>query len=406
MKIQRFLIIFILVCCASIQSAQVVDDAIDSSLTRVATMVIEDNIDVLGKMTLHKHLYAKEGAHILGALKVGKSAKFKHNVNINGTLSVNDLVISGSVIGITGIAGATGATGAVGATGATGPTGSQGDPGINGATGVTGATGAAGTIGITGSTGATGASGFTGATGATGTTGSTGATGAAGHTGSTGATGITGVTGVTGANGLTGATGFTGATGANGFTGATGATGLTGSTGATGVTGVTGATGSVSNNLISYYTAAQAGFSPGQTTISFDTANVNTSSNIFVNGSEITFFANGTYLMSVSGIAETFVGEPRESLGFLAYTIGLEEEEGREGSPFVYVQPFPLAEYELRAPGTGEGGSELTSTFNVLQMITITTAEEDPVIFNVLLNNTSGTTMSVANPVLNIIQLN
>lgn len=400
MKIQRFLIIFILVFCASMQLAQAMDDAIDSSLTRVATMVIEDNIDVLGKMTLHKHLRTKQGAHIFGTLKVAKSATFKNNVNINGTLSVNDLVISGSVIGITGIAGATGATGAVGATGATGLTGSQGDPGINGATGVTGATGAAGSTGITGSTGATGT------TGAAGTTGSTGATGATGHTGSTGATGITGVTGVTGANGLTGATGFTGATGANGFTGATGATGLTGSTGATGVTGVTGATGSVSNNLISYYTAAQAGFSPGQASISFDTANVNTSSNIFVDGSTITFFANGTYLMSVSGIAETFVGELEESSGILAYTIGLEEEEGREGSPFVQVQPFPLAEYELRAPGTGEGGSELISTFNVLQMITITTAEEDPVIFNVLLNNTSGTTMSVANPVLNIIQLN
>ena len=373
--------------------------------------VITGNLTVLGKTVLKKHLHTKQGMNAQGKLKVGKTARFKKNVITKGTLSANDavittleilscmddlcvnnlsvvdIVISGSVIGITGVQGPTGATGATGTTGATGSTG---------------AAGAAGAIGNTGATGSTGVGGAIGATGAAGVTGNTGSTGITGATGTTGATGATGATGITGA---TGATGFTGATGATGITGITGATGPTG---ATGTTGSTGATGSISTNLISYYSAnlsSPVHINPGQTTISFDTQNVRSSSNIFVSGSTITFFGNGTFLISVSGISESFVGESPESLGILGYTIGLEEEEGREGSPFVQIQPFPLAEYELRAPGTGLGGSEITSTFNVLQMITISNANFDPVNVSVLLNNISGTTMSLANPVLNIIQL-
>ncbi len=146
------------------------------------TFIVDENLDVLGKTTLLKHLHTKQGVHSEGKLKVGKKstfkdkARFKNNVSIAGDLFVNgdvtldgnvnitdcigdlcvnylsvvDLVISGSVIGITGIAGPTGATGATGATGSTGTTG------------ITGSTGSTGPIGNTGATGVTGATGATG----------------------------------------------------------------------------------------------------------------------------------------------------------------------------------------------------------------------------------------------------
>ncbi len=199
---------------------EIIDNVINGSLTRRPTTTIQNNINVLGKSTFGQHIKTQQGISAAGKLQVGKSAKFKKNVKIDGTLSVNDLVISGSVTGITGVAGPTGPTGAVGATGATGSTG----------TGTTGATGATGSSGV----------------GITGATGSTGATGA-------GTTGATGATGPMGGTGVTGATGPTGATGA-GTTGATGLIGATGSTGVTGPTGVTGATGSVSS-VVSQLTA-------------------------------------------------------------------------------------------------------------------------------------------------------
>ncbi len=179
-------------------------------------LTVDGELNVKCKTTLKKHLTTKQGAFIHGKLKVGKKATFQDNVTFNknvdidGTLSVTDvvitsciddlcvnnlsvvdLVISGSVIGITGIAGATGATGATGNTGATG------------ATGATGNTGAIGNTGATGNTGSTGNTGAIGNTGAVGNTGATGATGA-GTTGQTGSIGSTGATGVTGATGATG----------------------------------------------------------------------------------------------------------------------------------------------------------------------------------------------------------
>ncbi len=231
------------------------------------TFIINKNLEVLGKTVLKKHLHTKQGAHIEGNLKVcGKSkfkkdATFKEDVNVDGTLSVVDLIISGTVTGITGGFGATGATGATGPQGNTGATGAgtTGATGNTGAQGATGATGpGAGATGATGSTGPTGVTGFTGAIGSTGSTGATGAgaTGATGATGNTGSTGPTGATGNTGSTGNTGATGVTGSTGATGITGATGATGITGATGSTGATGATGATGSVSS-VVAQLTATQ-----------------------------------------------------------------------------------------------------------------------------------------------------
>lgn len=131
---------------------------LDESLTRarhVNSLVVKKDLRVKGKSQLDKHLHTKQGIHCEGHLKVCKSAKFKKNVKIKGNLSsvdatiqnlsvtdlavlncmnnlcvnnlsVVDLVISGSVIGITGAIGATGATGNTGATGSTGSTGATG----------------------------------------------------------------------------------------------------------------------------------------------------------------------------------------------------------------------------------------------------------------------------------------
>jgi hypothetical protein len=118
---------------------EIKESVINGSLARRRTKTIDANLDVLGKSTLYKHVLTKQGIHVLGKLKVGKNAKFKENVTVKGTLSVNDLVVTGSVTGITGIAGSTGATGATGATGPGG--GSTGNTGATGATGNTGATG-------------------------------------------------------------------------------------------------------------------------------------------------------------------------------------------------------------------------------------------------------------------------
>ncbi|HLX52293.1 MAG TPA: hypothetical protein VKR58_00030, partial [Aquella sp.] len=69
-------------------------------------MIVNKNLDVLGKSTLHKvdvfgestfhkHIKTKEGISTSGNLKVGKNAKFKENVTIDGTLSVGDFATLG-----------------------------------------------------------------------------------------------------------------------------------------------------------------------------------------------------------------------------------------------------------------------------------------------------------------------
>lgn len=358
------------------------------------TETIKANVTILGKTVIGKHLHTKQGIHAQGNLKVGKNAVINGVFSANdavitdlevlncmdglcvNNLSVVDIIISGSAIGITGLVGATGATGATGLTGAMGPIG------------VTGNTGA---IGITGPTGLTGITGNTGETGAIGDTGPMGETGAIGTTGSIGATGAVGVTGAIGS------TGAVGATGAIGVTGSIGATGATGLTGPTGAMGDTGATGAVTNDFVSYYTAnvlAPIDIVPGQTTISFDTENTAGGSNITVSGSAVTILANGTYLFSVSGIVSGPISEMGG--GLLAYTIGLEKEEEDE-LPFIQVQPFPSAEYELHS---AESMSRLT--FNALQLVTVINA---PTVVNVLLNNNSGNDILLVNPVLNVVQL-
>ena len=130
---------------------EIITNVTDGSLTRRPTLVIDENIEVFGKATFEKHVQTKQGIHVLGKLRVNKRARFRDNVTIKGNLTVDgdafflsnveidgplsvtdlavancmenlcvdnlsvvDLVISGSVIGITGTMGATGATGATG----------------------------------------------------------------------------------------------------------------------------------------------------------------------------------------------------------------------------------------------------------------------------------------------------
>lgn len=312
-------------------------------------------------------------------LEVHGSAAITHDLIVGGTVIAQNF--SGPMQTITGTVGSTGNTGATGAQGATG------------------AAGAAGSTGAIGQTGATGIAGSTGQIGSTGNGGSTGATGATGSTGSNGNTGLTGPTGPTGATGATGGAGATGSTGSTGRTGTTGATGRTGSSGATGSTGATGPTGSVAASLSSYYdTNGASSIAPGETrSINFNTENTHLGSNITVSGTTITLLANGTYLLSVSGIVE----EPTMEIfvNYLSFSVNLQETP--QGGSSSNVQPSPLAQYNLMAPD--QGGSIFTTTFNVLQMVKITNA---PVVFNVLLGNGSSTYVDVVNPILNIIQLN
>src|SRR5579863_7833495 len=62
--------------------------------SHLRTLVINENMDVLGESTFHKHIKTKQGIHILGKLKVDQSAKFKKNVTIDGTLSVANLAVT------------------------------------------------------------------------------------------------------------------------------------------------------------------------------------------------------------------------------------------------------------------------------------------------------------------------
>ena len=60
---------------------EIIQQVVDGSLTRLRTLVIDENINVLGKATFAQHIKTKQGIHTAGKLEVGKSATFKKNVN-------------------------------------------------------------------------------------------------------------------------------------------------------------------------------------------------------------------------------------------------------------------------------------------------------------------------------------
>jgi hypothetical protein len=166
----------------------------------------------------------------------------------------------------------------------------------------------------------------------------------------------------------------------------------------TGPAGPTGPAGSVSTNIASYYGTSTQYYGSG--TIEFPTQNVRVGTNIEINGPNISFYANGYYLVSVTGIAQAQTNE--QSVG-LNFSVGMTEEYG-EGN-VSNVQPSPLATYETY----GDNEYQITSpqtTINVSQMIHITRAASNgEVIVNVTVNNAASFDVWVTNPTINVIQL-
>ena len=81
------------------KSLQYSDDATQNTLSpmtraHVRSLIINENIDVLGKGHFHQHIRTKQGITASGKLKVGKSALFKSDVEIQGSLSVADIIIN------------------------------------------------------------------------------------------------------------------------------------------------------------------------------------------------------------------------------------------------------------------------------------------------------------------------
>jgi Chaperone of endosialidase len=65
----------------------------DDLITRtphVRTLIINEKLNVLGKSLFYGHILTKKGIHVMGKLKVDKTAKFRKNVTISGTLSGTD----------------------------------------------------------------------------------------------------------------------------------------------------------------------------------------------------------------------------------------------------------------------------------------------------------------------------
>jgi hypothetical protein len=252
--------------------------------------------------------------------------------------------------------------------------------------------------GLAGATGPSGATGPVGTNGATGATGASGTAGSQGATGSTGVGGASGATGPVGTNGATGATGAKGATGAVAATGATGAKGATGSAGgATGATGPTGPAGAGISNLASYYSASSASIGTGR--ISFNSEYISVGSDITVSGSNITISANGTYLLTVSGIVQEYTYETNNGTE-LSYTVSLEQEQQGSGS-WSSFNPSPLYEF-VGWSDPNVGSTNIVAPINISQMVSVSTA---PVVFGVLFVSSSDNSVNVVNPTLNVMKL-
>jgi len=164
------------------------------------------------------------------------------------------------------------------------------------------------------------------------------------------------------------------------------------------LTGAQGPAGTVTNDVVSYFDnsgGAFAGANGGQVALGFNGQNVRVGSNISVSGSTISIAANGTYLVTVSGLAQEQIMEI--SHFDMNFTVGLREAE--VGAPsWTNVTPYPLAQYEL----LNEDDFTLTTTMNVSQMIEVTNA---PINLNVLVTNSSTGGLVLYNSVLNVIQL-
>ena len=167
----------------------------------------------------------------------------------------------------------------------------------------------------------------------------------------------------------------------------------------TGPTGQAGQAGSMSTNLASSYGTGTQYFGSG--VLDFPSQNVRVGSNINVSGSNITFYADGVYLISVSGIAQEVVNETSIGLNF---SVGMTQEYGEQ--QVTQIQPYPLARYETY----GENEYYITSpqtTINVSQMVRVNNVGPfGEFTVRVVVNDSSAYDVSVTNPTINIIQLN
>lgn len=169
------------------------------------------------------------------------------------------------------------------------------------------------------------------------------------------------------------------------------------------ITGPTGPAGSVASNVASYYTAnfgSGQGIGNGHSAIHFNTQNILSGSNITVSGGNITVSANGTYLISATGIVQQYTYEMTPTT--MSFDVGLREEEPLSELPaWSSVQPWPLLEHYSQAVETG--GIVYAQTISVSQMVKVNNA---PVMFQVLIDNhNSGGSSSIANPTINVVQL-
>lgn len=173
--------------------------------------------------------------------------------------------------------------------------------------------------------------------------------------------------------------------------------------GAAGETGPAGPTGALTNNTAVNYNnnfSSPRSIDGGHSGMHFPIERDNTGSNIQVSTGVITVFANGTYLISASGVFRQYCYEGPAA--HLNVTVGMREEEvGSELPGWSEVSPWPMAEHHIIA--NEEGGQEIAQTATISQLVKVSNA---PIAFQILIDNhsTNGQTY-ISNETINVIQL-
>ena len=184
----------------------------------------------------------------------------------------------------------------------------------------------------------------------------------------------------------------------------TGTQGAVGADGPAGPTGDTGPQGPARFAAYASYYTNNSNPDPlgsGASPISFNTTSINAGSAVTVSGSVITISANGTYLLSVSGIVQEMLFETSDATS-LSFTAGFASKQG--AGSWVNIEPYPAVSHISWSPTDFSGNLTTASTsLNVSQMVSVTNA---PTSFNLTINNSSSSYhVQVINPALNIIKL-
>ncbi len=161
--------------------------------------------------------------------------------------------------------------------------------------------------------------------------------------------------------------------------------------------GPQGAAGSsrtgLTGNFNSTYSAGQT-VAPGQTRLNFDTGRISAGPNIFVGSDYVIINANGAFLFNLSAVVQGPIDRALE------FSVGLEEEQGEFA--LFNVEPFPSAQYDL----ISQNEIHPTATLNISQMVTVTQGTGPfPISFLLILNNNTGSNISLLNVSLNVVQL-